>query len=130
MVHQQVCDYLRLQYPWAIWRSDFAAGLRLPPAVAIRHAKQQSSRAFPDITIFEKSHVLYGDYNALHIELKAPDVKLYKKDGSLRANEHVEEQADMLGKLRDRGYEAQFAVGFDEARKLIDLYLRGGTSVF
>lgn len=130
MLHQQVCDYLRLRYPYTVWRTDFAAGLKLPPQVAIRHKRLQSSAGFPDITIFEPSHVMYGEYPLLAIELKAEGVELYKKDGTLRANPHIEEQAEMLQKLRDRGYKAEFAVGFDQARNLIDQYLRGGTSLF
>lgn len=130
VVHQQVCDYLRMRYPYAIWRTDFAAGLKLPPAVAIRHARHQSSRAFPDIQIIEPSHALYGDYHELFIEVKAPDVILYKKDGTLRANPHVAEQAEMLQKLRERGHKAEFAIGFDQARKLIDEYLTGGSPLF
>ncbi len=38
---------------------------------------------------------------------------------------HTEEQALMLEQLRQRGYCAEFAVGFDEAKKIIDEYLKG-----
>ena len=130
MVHQQVCDYLKLRYPQVIFRTDFASGLKLPPQVAIRHARHQSSRAFPDIVIYEPSHVLYGDYPLLAIELKAEGVELYKKDGTLRKNEHFQEQAAMLQKLRDKGYKAEFSIGFEPTRKLIDEYLTGGSPIF
>ena len=36
---------------------------------------------------------------------------------------HIEEQAEMLKKLRERGYKAEFAVGFEEAKQIIDEYL-------
>lgn len=130
MVHQQVVDYIKLRYPWAIFRTDFASGLKLPAPVAIRHARLQSERAFPDLTIYEPAHVLYGDYPLLAIEIKGECVELYKKDGTLRKNEHVEEQAVMLQKLRDRGYDAHFAIGFNQARELIDLYMTGGKPTF
>lgn len=130
MVHQQVVDYLKLRYPWALFRTDFAAGLKLPAPVAIRHAKLQSGKSWPDLHIAEPAHVLYGEYHGLFIELKGEGVQLYKKDGSLRANEHTEAQAEVLAKLRDRGYKAEFAVGFDQARELIDLYLTGGKPTF
>lgn len=38
---------------------------------------------------------------------------------------HTEEQALTLEKLRERGYCAEFAIGFDEAKKIIDEYLGG-----
>ena len=130
MVHQQVCDYLKLRYSGVLFRTDFAAGIKLPPNVAVQHSRLQSSKSWPDLQIVEPSHVLYGDYKGLFIELKAPDVVLYKQDGTLRKNEHIESQAEMLQKLRDRGYKAEFAVGFDAARKLIDEYLTGGSPIF
>ncbi|MBT8161455.1 MULTISPECIES: hypothetical protein [Arthrobacter] len=123
-------DYLKLRYSWAIFRTDFAAGLKLPAAVAIRHSKLQSGSGFPDLFIYEPAHVLYGEYHGLALELKAEGVELYKKDGALRANPHVEEQAAVLQKLRERGYDAHFAVGFDQAREKIDLYMTGGKPTF
>jgi hypothetical protein len=62
-------------------------------------------------------------YAGLMIELKRPDVKIYKKNGELVANSHIREQAAVLDELRNRGYIAEFACGFDEAKKIIDEYL-------
>ncbi len=74
-------------------------------------------------------------YGALFLELKKDGETLYpgpraKKrfksiDGKEYKNEHLMEQADVLYKLRNAGYAAEFAVGFDEAIKLIDEYLGG-----
>jgi hypothetical protein len=58
----------------------------------------------------------------LFIELKKEGTKLKKKDGTW-ANSHIAEQAETLMKLRSEGYEATFAVGFDEAKEIIDNYL-------
>ena len=60
--------------------------------------------------------------HGLFIELKKNGTRLRKKDGSW-ASEHLEEQAKVLQGLRERGYKAEFAVGFDEAKNLIDNYL-------
>ena len=130
VLHQQVTEYLKIKYPAVLFRTDFAAGLKMSMPQAILHKKLQASKAWPDLQIAERSHPPYGDYPVMYIELKAEDVKLYKKDGTLRSNPHVEEQAAMLQRLRDRGYKAEFAVGFGEARKLIDEYLTGSSSVF
>jgi hypothetical protein len=59
----------------------------------------------------------------LFIELKKDGTRLKKKDGTW-ASPHIAEQAETLIKLRGEGYEATFAVGFDEAKATIDSYLR------
>jgi hypothetical protein len=62
------------------------------------------------------------DYPALFIELKRKGERILKKDMT-PANEHIAEQAEMIKLLRKRGYLAQFAVGFEQAKELIDWYL-------
>jgi hypothetical protein len=64
-------------------------------------------------------------YAGLFIELKREGTRIFKKDGKLVADEHIREQYDMLHDLRARGYAADFACGFDEAKKLIDDYMKG-----
>jgi hypothetical protein len=60
----------------------------------------------------------------LYIELKKDGTRLKKKNGDW-ASEHIAEQAAVLKELRRRGFKAEFAVGFDEAKKIIDEYLKG-----
>ena len=62
-------------------------------------------------------------YAGLMIELKREGTRLVKKNGELVANEHIREQAALLDELRQRGYVAEFACGFDEAKEIIDEYL-------
>lgn len=122
LLQQQVCDYLRMQYPNVIFRSDFASGMKLSIGQAIKHKRLQSSRAWPDLFIVEPVEP-YG-YIGLFIELKA--VNIYKKDGSLLKNEHLAEQEACMQQLRERGYAATFAVGFEDAKQVIDTYLQEG----
>lgn len=119
ILHQQVCDYLRYNYRNVIFRTDFAAGIKMTVGQAVRHKRLQSGRAWPDLFIAEPK----GAYHGLFIELKAKGTVIYKQDGTPRANAHLQEQAAMLSDLTSRGYKAQFAVGFDEARAIIDDYL-------
>lgn len=116
-LHEQVCQYLRVQYPGVLFRTDFAAGIKMTMGQAARHKKLQSGRAWPDLAIYEPRHGFF----ALFLELKAATI--YKRNGELLSNPHVEEQQDMLKLLRSKGYQAQFAVGFDQAKELIDGYL-------
>lgn len=85
--------------------------------------------------------VNFGGFTAggLYLELKKDGTKLIRdKDarkilkGELKLRKkgdwwdlHTEEQALMLEQLRQRGYRAEFAVGFDEAKRIIDEYLKG-----
>lgn len=53
ILHQQVCQYLRMQYPDVIFRTDFAAGVKMTMGQAVRHKKLQSGKAYPDLFIAE-----------------------------------------------------------------------------
>ena len=122
-LHIAVCQYLKLQYPHVIFNTDLS-GLRLPIGLAKKAAKMRSSRAFPDIVVYEKK----GEYSkyifhALFLELKKEGTKIFRRNGKMVADKHIREQARMMELLRERGYYAAFAIGFDEARRLIDWYL-------
>lgn len=122
-----VADYLRLQYPDVIFHSDFGSGIKLTIGQAAKQKRQNGGRrAWPDMFIAEP--VLdepKRDYSGLFLELKKDGTRLKKKNGEW-ASEHIAEQADLLDRLEFRGYKAVFAVGFDEAKRVIDEYLEGG----
>lgn len=116
-LHIKVCDYLRVAHPYALFRTDLG-GIKLTMGQATQVKRMQGGkRAWPDLFIAEPRHGFCG----LFIELK--NNQIFKVDGSLRKNDHVEEQAAVLEALQERGYKAVFAVGFDEARDIIDMYL-------
>jgi hypothetical protein len=85
---------------------------------AVQAKKLRSSNGFPDLVIYE----IRMDYPALFIELKRKGERIYKKDGT-PVNEHIAEQLEMLKKLKRRGFMADFALGFEQAKELIDWYL-------
>lgn len=115
-----VADYLRLQYPNVQFHSDFGSGIKLTKGQAIKQKRQNGGRrAWPDMFIAEPKGTKHG----LFIELKREGTRIKKKDGS-SATEHIAEQAEMLGKLANKGYQAEFAVGFDQAKEIIDNYLK------
>lgn len=130
-VQEQVADYIRLQYPGILFHSDFGSGTKLSWAQARRQKRQNGGkRAWPDMFIAEP-RVLWADgygfgqeVAGLFIELKKEGTKIYTKKGTLVSNEHIREQYDMLEQLHKRGYAAEFACGFDEAKRIIDEYLR------
>ena len=126
-IQAMVADYLRLRYPGVLFHSDFGSGIKLTMGQAIKQKRLQGGRrAWPDMFIAEPKTVMReGDkyyYDGLFIELKREGTRLTKKNGE-PANDHIKEQLDLLAELSLRGYAASFAVGFDEAKKIIDEYL-------
>ena len=126
-IYVLIADYLRYQYPEVIYRFDLAADLKLSIGQARKHKRLQKYRGYPDLFIAEVKavddarKVCFG----LFIELKKEGTRIFKKDGTLVSDTHIREQFDMLHDLRSRGYAAEFACGFDEAKKLIDDYMKG-----
>lgn len=120
----QVADYLRLQFPEVLFHSDFGSGVKLTPGQAIKQKRQNGGRrGWPDIFVAEPMVIKGKDYHGLFIELKKDGTRLMKRDGSW-ATDHVAEQAEMLDRLEFRGYRAVFVVGFEQAKKIIDDYLK------
>jgi hypothetical protein len=114
-----VVQYLKLQYPNVIFNADMS-GIKLSIGQAMKQKKLGMPKGYPDLFIAEPN----GTYNGLFIELKKSGLKLKKKDGTW-INEHIEEQAQMLEKLNQRGYYATFCIGFEEAKQTIDKYFKG-----
>lgn len=142
----QVADYLRLQYPDVLFHSDVGSGIKLTMGQAVKQKRLQGGRrAWPDlfVAVGRGEHIKrghdeppkFGNYVCspvpgidmyvccgLMIELKREGTRLKKKSGEW-ASDHIAEQAEVLSKLRENGYAAEFACGFDEAKKIIDEYL-------
>ena len=119
----QVADYLRLRYPDVQFHSDYGSGIKLTQGQAMKQKRQNGGRrGWPDMFLAEPENGLHG----LFIELKKTGTRLKKKDGTW-ASSHLEEQNEVLNKLQKKGYAAYFAVGFEEAKDIIDDYL-GGTN--
>ena len=121
ILRQQVAEYLQLQYPDVVYRFDLAADLPLTVGQASRHKRLHPQRGYPDLFIAEGMPLASG----LFIELKAEGKNPYKKNGDIKSNKHLREQEAMLKKLRKAGYWAEFGVGFESTKILIDKYLRG-----
>lgn len=127
-LQEQVAQYLRIQYPDVLFHSDFGSGIKMTKGQAIKQKRQNGGiRGWPDMLIAEPTpHMINNRYRVfygLFIELKKEGTRLRKKNGDF-ASEHIAEQAKMLEELHKRGYSAQFAVGFDEAKQIIDEYLK------
>ncbi len=122
-VHNAVVQYLKLQYPKVIFRSD-GGGLRLPIGLAVQFKNQQMSRAYPDLFIAEPTQCEGAFLGGLYIEIKKDRNEYLTKKGEIRESEHIQEQYEMLQALEEKGYAAEFGGGIDECKQIIDDYLR------
>jgi len=112
-----ISTYIKLKYPDVIFTSE-SSGIRVPMHMAIQMKKQRSMHKLPDMIILEPNN----QYKGLCMELKK-DRSIYKKDGSLRKSDHVEEQSKTLKILEKKGYKAVFACGVDECIRVVDGYM-------
>lgn len=131
MLQRMVCSYLRMQYPKVIFRSDYASGLHLTEHQAKIHKALQSNRGWPDLFIYEPRTVKMKNgeeryYCGMALELKKEGttiiVKQGERKGHITSNPHIQRQFLVLKELARKGYYTNFAVGFDEAQRIIDWY--------
>lgn len=120
IVCKQIAAYLRLQYPNVLFHFDLT-GLSLSKAQAGMNKAIQYGRGWPDL--FIASPATDGFCRGLFLELKAEGTRLLKKDGSI-ATPHLVEQYDMINRLRNAGYKAHIVVGYDQAVRIIEEYLK------
>lgn len=119
-IHQQACDYMRLQYHDLLFRTDFAAGIKMTMGQAVKHKRLQAGRAWPDLFIAAPIGMYYGAF----FELKEPGATVILKSGALSSDAHIQEQAAVLQQLKDLGYYAEFAIGFDDFKQQLDGYVK------
>lgn len=119
-----ISQYMRMQYPKVPFRWDMA-GLNLSIVQASLNKMIQYNKSWPDLFIAQPSLVDGSQYHGLFLEIKKEGTKIYKKTDASYATEHLELQAKQLDELNKIGYVAFFAVGFEEAKELIDGYLGG-----
>ena len=116
--HIAICQYIKLQYPNILFSSE-SSGLRVTISQAKRLKAMRSCSGLPDIMIFEPRKSYYG----LFLEVKKEGTTIFKKNGDIRSDKHLKEQEEIIFQLQQKGYFAQFVVGFDEAKAIIDYYL-------
>ena len=117
--HLAICNYLRMVYPDVIFTSD-ASGLRLGIGLATKFSRLKSGRGIPDLLIFEPR----GEYSGLMIEIKREGQKVFKQDGSLYSDVHLKEQAEILDRLKHKGYATYFCIGSKQGIDIIEEYMK------
>lgn len=120
VVLRKVTQYIKTAFPNLIYRVDVGADIKLSIGQAkANKAVQMKDRGYPDIHIAKAKK----GYHGLYIELKRDQEEIYKKDGTYKKNEHLEEQIKMHERLREEGYLVLWGLGFNDTIKKIREYL-------
>ena len=117
---EMVCSYLKANYPDVIFISD-ASGLKLPKGQAAKWSRLKSNKGMPDLIILEPRRAAHG----LCLELKRSGEKVVDKHGTPKSL-HISKQLQILDKLYKKGYATAMAIGFENARDIINQYLGDG----
>jgi len=123
-LQKQICIWINLQYPNLMYDTDTIASVRLTIPQQIRNkAVQKEGFKRCDLMIYKPQIINDTMVKAgLLIELKIE--KPYKKDGTLKKNEHLEAQQKTINDLNKLGYQAQFCWTFEQAISIINEYLK------
>jgi len=117
MERKILLEWFELQYP-----GQFVYVAKDDNMQGAGNMHKNSTSGHPDLTFYHNN----GAHTCLHIELKAPDVKLRKvRHPEKWAKAHYAGQAEYLQHLRNIGHAAVFAVGEPEAREIINAYFAG-----
>lgn len=111
-------NYIAHAYPGIIAFSDMS-GINMPGGMARKWAKMRTVKGVPDILILEAR---YG-YCGLFLEMKRSGLRLRKVRTDEWVSPHIEHQARILKQLSEKGYLAMFAMGFEQAKQLVDAYM-------
>lgn len=110
-VQRCLVEYLRECYPRARFNANVASNVKLGWRKATLQKKAGNEKDWPDIFIASPRH----GYHGFFIELKRAF-----KNGRIPKSSHVENQALYMDDLEESGYYCCFALGFKEAKRIVD----------
>lgn len=123
IIHEQICNYIFDTYPdWEV-NTDLA-GLRLTFGQANKVKKLRTGNGFPDITIYKTVKDIKGNIIKAGLFIEVKKASPYKKSGELYKSERLETQNAKHIKLREQGYVAEFVWTLEQAKELINNYLK------
>ena len=143
ILQERIANYLVQNYPNVLFHSDYGSGAKLTKGQSMKQKRLNGGRkSWPDMIIASLVYEMnipitpipvsggYGlflelkkDGENLYAQRKLDDLNKLSLDGKIYADKHLKEQADTLYKLRQAGYCAEFAIGYDHAISIITDYL-------
>lgn len=116
-LQKSICKYLELKYPKVAYLSTGIPFYLTKIQGARNKSIQKNGFKMPDLVILQPNYYHAGLF--IELKIKTP----YKQNGELKKDEHLQGQQNTINQLNELGYFATFAVGFDEAREIIDNYM-------
>lgn len=117
-LHHAIIQYLRLQYPKIIFFHSPNEGKRTKFEQFKLSYLGGNNVKTPDLAIMQPNK----DWHGLFLEIKSKNP--YKENGLLYTNKHIEVQAKLLLNLEKYHYHAVFTWSFDDAKQIIDNYMK------
>ena len=93
--------------------------MKLTIGQSVKATKMRSSRGLPDFTAYEPK----DKYCGFVLELKRKGVTIFKQDGNLVSDKHIQEQYVILQRLQVKGYYAEFAIGIEDEMNQFNKYM-------
>ncbi len=118
-LQHEVVNFLLVKYPKVRFASSLTGENQSNQMTRFRNNQIQHSKGHPDLLIYKKS----GPYCGLALELKREGESPFRKDGKIRAGEHLANQNKWLKYLRKQGWAAFFSTGLNESCDIIEWYL-------
>lgn len=116
-----IIAYIEETYPGVLFCANVASNIKLGWMKARLQKAAGNRRAWPDLFIASPC----GNFHGCFIELKKDGVSIYGRDKK-PATPHIGEQIALLDQLGAIGYCACMAVGWVDAKNVIDDYLQHG----
>lgn len=110
---------LHTEFPFVTdFFNDWAAGAYLTPGQYRERRALSSGKGWSDLFIPYPAR----DYHGLFIEIKREDVRIYRRDKQLVADEQIRTEAAFLGRMNALGYFARFGVGIEGCERILRWY--------
>jgi len=124
-LYEQLAPYMNIQYPGVIYHFDLS-GVWTPSHKARNLYGRLNDRDWPDFTLAHVVHEANVEEEirpGLYIEIKREGTTIRLKNGRLTADKHIRSQVQKLLDLRKQGYCAEMAVGWNEIKYYVDMYM-------
>lgn len=108
-----ICNYLRKS--GYLFYCDIAAGLKLSTYQSILVSRLRCGRGLPDIVVFYRD----DKYVGYCFEVKKDKGKYLTKNGNYRSDKHIQEQIEVMNRLREQGWFCSFVTSVDEVKEIL-----------
>jgi hypothetical protein len=123
VIQKALMGTLRREFPFVVdFFNDWAAGAYLTQGQSSQRRALSSGKGWADFFLPWPSRGFHG----MFLEIKREDIKIYRRDGNLVADEQIRTEAAFLERMNRLHYFARFGVGMEGCERLLRWYLNPG----